>query len=118
MTMMNENPGALIPELLLVFAAVVGLLAGSFLPRNRQGVVRSIAVLACLTGAIAAAADLTRPVQSVFDDTYVVDVGLGAVRIVVLASIVLTIGLAGDQVSGAPARPSSMSCCCSAGSAP
>lgn len=100
MTMMNENPGALIPELLLVFAAVVGLLAGSFLPRNRQGVVRSIAVLACLTGAIAAAADLTRPVQSVFDDTYVVDVGLGAVRIVVLASIVLTIGLAGDQVSG------------------
>ncbi|WP_344253688.1 NADH-quinone oxidoreductase subunit N [Pseudonocardia hydrocarbonoxydans] len=98
--MMNENPGALIPELLLVFAAVVGLLAGSFLPRNRQGAVRSIAVLACLTGVIAAAADLTRPAQSVFDDTYVVDVGLGAVRIVVLASIVLTIGLARDQVSG------------------
>ena len=59
MTGMNENPGALLPELLLVFAAVVGLLAGSFLSRDRQGAVRSIAVLACVAGVIAAAADLT-----------------------------------------------------------
>lgn len=100
MTGMNENPGALIPELLLVFAAIAGLLAGSFLPRHRQGAVRSIAVLACLAGVIAAAADLTRTVQLVFDDTYVVDVGLGAVRITVLLSIVLTVGLSRDQVSG------------------
>lgn len=97
---MNENPAAVLPELLLVFAAVVGLLAGSFLPRDRQGTVRALAVVACLAGVIAAAADLTRPVQSVFDDSYVVDVGLGVVRIVVLGSIVLTIGLARDQVSG------------------
>lgn len=97
---MNENPGALLPELLLVLAAVVGLLAGSWLPRHRQWVVRLIAVTACAAGVVAAVADLTRPVQEVFDGTYVVDVGLGAVRIVVLVSIILTIGLSIDRFAG------------------
>lgn len=95
MTGMNESVP--LPELLLVLAAVAGLLAGSWLPRHRQWVVRLIAVVACLAGVVAAVADLTRPVQRVFDDTYVIDVGLGAVRIVVLLSILLTIGLAVDR---------------------
>jgi NADH-quinone oxidoreductase subunit N len=99
---MNENPGALLPELLLVLAAVVGLLAGLWLPRHRQWVVRLIAVIACAAGVVAAAADLTRPVQEVFDGTYVVDVGLGAVRIIVLMSIILTIGLSIDRFAGSP----------------
>ncbi|MBW0109981.1 NADH-quinone oxidoreductase subunit N [Pseudonocardia sp. KRD-182] len=99
---MNENPGALLPELLLVLAAVIGLLAGSWLPRHRQWVVRLIAVVACAAGVVAAIADLTRPVQLVFGDTYVVDVGLGAVRIIVLASIILTIGLSIDRFAGSP----------------
>ncbi len=97
---MNENPAALVPELLLVLAAVGGLLAGSWLPRHRQWIVRLIAVAACVVGMAAAVADLTRPVQMVFGDTYVVDVGLGAVRIIVLASIVATIGLSVDRFSG------------------
>lgn len=97
---MNENPGALLPELLLVLGAVVGLLAGSWLPRDRQWVVRLIAVIACAGGVVAAVADLARPVQEVFDGSYVVDVGLGAVRIIVLLSIVLTIGLSIDRFGG------------------
>jgi NADH-quinone oxidoreductase subunit N len=97
---MNENPAATLPELLLVLAAVVGLLAGSWLPRNRQWVVRLIAVAGCLAGVAAAAVDLARPAQEVFDGTYVVDVGLGAVRIIVLLAITLTIGLSVDAVAG------------------
>ncbi|MDN5748760.1 MAG: NADH-quinone oxidoreductase subunit N [Pseudonocardia sp.] len=94
---MNDDPAALLPELLLVLAAVAGLLAGSWLPRDRQWVVRLIACAACVAGVTAAVVDLTRPVQRVFDDTYVVDVGLGVVRIVVLTSILLTVGLSVDR---------------------
>jgi NADH-quinone oxidoreductase subunit N len=97
---MNENPAATLPELLLVLAAVVGLLAGSWLPRNRQWVVRLIAVVGCLAGVAAAAVDLARPAQEVFDGTYVVDVRLGAVRFIVLLAILLTIGLSVDAVAG------------------
>ena len=97
---MNENPAATLPELLLVLAAVVGLLAGSWLPRNRQWVVRLIAVAGCLAGVAAAAVDLARPAQEVFDGTYVVDVRLGAVRFIVLLAILLTIGLSVDAVAG------------------
>ncbi|MCX6467543.1 MAG: NADH-quinone oxidoreductase subunit N [Pseudonocardiales bacterium] len=99
---MNENPGALLPELLLVLGAVAGLLTGSWTPRDRQWVVRLIAVAACLAGLVAAVADLTRPAQEVFDGSYVVDVGLGIARIVVLAAILLTIGLSVDRVAGHP----------------
>jgi len=98
----NENPAALLPELSLVLAAVLGLLTGSWLPRNRQWVVRLIAVAGCVGGVVAAVADLTRPAQQVFDGTYVVDVGLGAVRITVLVAILLTIGLSIDRVGGSP----------------
>lgn len=99
---MNENPAAVLPELLLVLTAVVGLLAGSWLPRGRQWVVRLIATTGCLGGVVAAAADLTRSTQQVFDGTYTVDVGLGAVRIIVLLAVLLTIGLSIDRFGGDP----------------
>ncbi len=102
MTGMNENVGALLPELLLVLAAVAGLLAGSWLPRDRQWVVRLIAMAGCVAGLVAAIVDLTRPAQRVFAGSYVVDVGLGAARIVVLLSILLTVGLSVDRVGGSP----------------
>ena len=102
MTGMNENVGALLPELLLVLAAAAGLLAGSWLPRDRQWVVRLIAMAGCVAGLVAAIVDLTRPAQRVFASSYVVDVGLGAARIVVLLSILLTIGLSVDRVGGSP----------------
>jgi len=102
MTGMNENVGALLPELLLVLAAVAGLLAGSWLPRNRQWVVRLVAMAGCVAGLVSAIVDLTRPAQRVFAGSYVVDVGLGAARIVVLLSILLTIGLSVDRVGGSP----------------
>jgi len=102
MTGMNENVGALLPELLLVLAAVAGLLAGSWLPRDRQWVVRLIVMAGCVAGLVAAIVDLTRPAQRVFAGSYVVDIGLGAARIVVLLSILLTIGLSVDRVGGSP----------------
>jgi len=102
MTGMNENVGVLLPELLLVLAAVAGLLAGSWLPRDRQWVVRLIAMAGCVAGLVAAIVDLTRPAQRVFAGSYIVDVGLGAARIIVLLSILLTIGLSVDRVGGSP----------------
>ena len=45
---MNERLGPLIPEITLAAAAVAGLLAGSWLPRRRQWVIRLLAAAACL----------------------------------------------------------------------
>jgi hypothetical protein len=75
--MMNESPGALLPELLLLAGAVIGLLAGLFLPRRRQGIVAVLAAAALVGAIIAAAIDLGGAPQRVFDDSYAVDVPLG-----------------------------------------
>lgn len=99
---MNENPWAVLPELTLVLAAVAGLLVGSFTRRDRQYLVRAIAVLGCVAGIGFAVADLSRPTQQVFDTTYTVDTTLGAVRITVLVAVLLTIGLSVDRFSGHP----------------
>jgi NADH-quinone oxidoreductase subunit N len=100
MTSMNENPLALVPELCLLAGAVVGLLVGLFVPRRRQWVVRMIASVAVVAGLAAATADLARPDQVVFDGSYTVDTGQGAVRVVVLAATLLTVCLSIDSVVG------------------
>ncbi len=89
--MMNENPAALLPEIFLAVAAVLALLLGSYLRRDRQWIVRVFAGLASLAGIVAAALD---PAQSVFGDTYVIDKATDAVRIIVLASVVFTLAIA------------------------
>ncbi len=53
---MNERPLALLPELLLLGGAVIGLVLGLFLPRARQGMVRIVAAGTLAAAAIAAAA--------------------------------------------------------------
>ena len=62
---MNENLGPLAPEIILAVSAVAGLLAGSWLPRDRQWVVRAMAVAACLAGLAAAALAATEPAAPV-----------------------------------------------------
>ena len=95
---MNEDPGALAPELCLLGGAVVGLLVGLFLPRRRQWVVAAIAVAALLAGIAATAVAATRPGRVVFGDGYVIDTGLNAVRIIAMGATLLVVGLSLETV--------------------
>jgi NADH-quinone oxidoreductase subunit N len=61
----NEDPLALLPEICLLTGAVTALLAGSFLPRDRQWVARLIAVAALLAAAVTAAVALAGPARTI-----------------------------------------------------
>jgi NADH-quinone oxidoreductase subunit N len=98
--MMNENPAALVPELLLLGGAVIGLLLGGWLPRHRQRMVRLLAAGACLAGIAATAAAMTRDAQVVFGSSYAVDTATNAARLVVLAATLLALGLSVDTATG------------------
>ncbi|MEO6879574.1 MAG: proton-conducting transporter membrane subunit [Mycobacteriaceae bacterium] len=97
---MNEAVSSLLPELVLLMSAVVGLLGGSFLPRRRQGFVRAGAVVVCVGAGVLAVIGLNQPDELVFGGSFAVDTGLGVVRLVVLAAVALTLLLAGDQIAG------------------
>ncbi|MBW0102965.1 NADH-quinone oxidoreductase subunit N [Pseudonocardia sp. KRD291] len=97
---MNEDPTALVPELALLTAAVLGLLLGSWLPRRRQGWVRALAVAACVIGLIATAVAATRPDEMVFGGSYAVDATTHATRAIVLVATLLLLGLSTDTVAG------------------
>lgn len=100
MTMMNENPGALLPELLLLAGAVLGLLLGAWLPRQRQWLVRLLAAGACLAGIAATAVAMTRPPEMVFGGSYAVDAATHAARLIVLAATLLALCLSIDTAHG------------------
>ncbi|MFI9812735.1 NADH-quinone oxidoreductase subunit N [Saccharothrix variisporea] len=93
---MDENPSALLPEILLAVAAIVGLLLGSYLPRHRQWLVRLLAAAACGAGVVATVVSEN---MAVFGGTYVVDVATNATRVVVMVSVVLVLCLA-DPIRG------------------
>ncbi|WP_331459334.1 NADH-quinone oxidoreductase subunit N [Saccharothrix sp. NRRL B-16348] len=99
--MMDENPLALLPEILLAGAAVLGLLLGSYLPKHRQWLVRLLAALACGAGLVVTASAWSGEPMAVFGETYVVDVATNATRVAVLLSVLLVLGLAGDSIRGA-----------------
>jgi NADH-quinone oxidoreductase subunit N len=98
--MMNENPGALVPELLLLGGAVVGLLLGAWLPRRRQWLVRLLAVAAAGAGLVATAAAATRPDELVFGASYAVDTLTHATRAVVLVAVLAALALSVDATAG------------------
>ncbi|WP_308283192.1 NADH-quinone oxidoreductase subunit N [Pseudonocardia nigra] len=100
MTGMNENVAALLPELLLLAGAVLGVLLGGWLPRHRQWVVRSLAAGATVAGLLATAVTMTRPAELVFGGSYAVDTATHVARLVVLAATLLVLGLSVDTVVG------------------
>ena len=57
---MTENLGPLLPELTLAIGAVIGLLAGSWLPRRRQWAVQALAATTCLAALAATAVVATQ----------------------------------------------------------
>ncbi|MET9359090.1 NADH-quinone oxidoreductase subunit N [Streptomyces sp. NPDC006617] len=98
---MNENLTALIPELSLVGAAVIGLLAGSWLPRRRQWLIAVLAAAACTAGLVATAVTMaTGREQTVFSNQFAVDVVTDAGRLIVLGALLLVIGMSVETVRG------------------
>ncbi|TFV61822.1 NADH-quinone oxidoreductase subunit N [Geodermatophilus sp. DF01-2] len=94
------RPLALLPEICLLVGAVVTLLAGSFLPRERQWVARLITVAALLAAGVSAAVALGGPPRTAMMTTFAVDTGTGILRLVVVAATLLVIGLGVDELAG------------------
>ncbi|MEU7401904.1 NADH-quinone oxidoreductase subunit N [Streptomyces sp. NPDC044948] len=98
---MNENLTALLPELALLGAAVIGLLAGSWLPRRRQWYIALLAAAACITGLAATAVTMaTSREQTVFSHTFAIDTATDAGRLIVLGSLLLVITMSVETVRG------------------
>ncbi len=97
---MNENPAALLPELFLLGAAVVGLLLGAWLPRDRQWLVRLLAAAAALAGLVATAVAATRPDELVFGAAYAVDTPTNTTRAIVLVAVLVALALSVDSTAG------------------
>jgi len=97
----KESLGPLAPEIILAASAVAGLLAGSWLPRRRQWLIRALAA-ACLAGLAAAGLGATRPATTDFGTSYHIDVAAGTVRVVVLAALLLVLGLSAGPVAAHP----------------
>lgn len=97
---MTEDPLALLPELFLAAAAVIGLLGGAFLPRSRQWLVALAAAVACVAGLAATGVALSQPPRMVFGYSYAIDTALGLGRIVVLAATLLVIALSLETFRG------------------
>lgn len=98
---MNENLAALVPETALLGAAVIGLLAGSWLPRRRQWLVAVLGATACAAGLAATAVTMTTGrEQTVFAGAFAVDTATDTGRLVVLAALLLIIGMSVETVRG------------------
>ena len=97
---MHENYLALLPEICLLVGAVLTLLTGSFLPRQRQWVSRLVAVAALAGSGVAAALALDGAARSEMSSTFAVDTATGALRLIVVASTLLVIGLGVDELAG------------------
>ncbi len=99
---MNQQLGPLAPEIALAASAVAGLLAGSWLPRRRQWVIRVLAVAACLAGLIATGLAATHAATADFGTSYAIDTATRTVRVIVLAATVLVLCLSADATGGHP----------------
>lgn len=97
MNILDKNLLALLPEVFLAGGAVVGLLLGSLLPRQRQWLVGLLAAAACLGGIAAAAAisvSASLSPATVFEGAFAVDTLTNATRIAVLSGALLIVVLA------------------------
>jgi NADH-quinone oxidoreductase subunit N len=91
--MMNENPADLLPELCVLFGAVIGLLCGLFLPHTRQWIVALVCASGLVAGLVSAALAARRADLMTFE-AFMLDPVTHVTRIVVLASTLLVLALA------------------------
>ncbi len=94
-----------LPEMVLLGGAVGTLLAGSFVARDRQWIVRIVAIGVLLISggfALAGPAGLIHPGAAVFTGTFTPDAATGAVRLTVVVGTLLVIGLGQAELAGTP----------------
>ncbi len=99
---MNQQLGPLAPEIALAASAVAGLLAGSWLPRHRQWIIRALAAAACLAGLAAAGLAATHAATTDFGTSYAIDTATSTVRVVVLAATLLVLCLSAGAIGRHP----------------
>jgi NADH-quinone oxidoreductase subunit N len=96
---MSENPVDVLPELLALGAAVLGLLTGMFTPRDRQRIVAWICAAGLAAALAATAAAATRPDGMAFD-AFALDARTHAARAAVYGATLLVIPLAAVRARG------------------
>ncbi|MBE1559044.1 NADH-quinone oxidoreductase subunit N [Nonomuraea africana] len=96
---MNENPLDLLPELLVLAGAVIGLLAGLFLRRERQRLVAWICAAALVAALGATAIAAVRPDMTAFE-SYSLDLLTHVARATVIVATLLLIVLAAGWARG------------------
>ena len=92
----------LAPEMFVLAGAITALLAGSFLPRDKQGLTRVIAGVALICGAVSAAAGLSGQARTVFEGSFALDTPTTVARIVVCTATLLVICMGAEELSGSP----------------
>ena len=100
MTDMNEDPLALLPEILLLVGAAGGLVLGLWLPRSKQWLVAILTAAAMVAALAATAVSMAGEPETVFSGTYAVDVATNATRLIVVAAALLVLCLSVDTVRG------------------
>lgn len=94
------RPLLMLPEMLTFVGALVVLIGGSFLPRQRQWWAR-IAAAATLTGVIAVAViGMATPDQTAFEGTFAVDTATAVARITAAVGVLMVLAIAGDEIKG------------------
>lgn len=90
----------LLPEVVLFAAAVVSLLAGSFLPRRRQIVTRWFALGSLLVSAATAVLTAGHPATQIFTGTYALDGATTVIRVAVPLATAVVIVIGRDEFVG------------------
>ncbi len=97
---MAADSMAMAPALFVFAGAVITLLTGSFLPRDRQWVARLIAMTALLCSAAATVASLAGSSRRVFADTFAVDTATSVAALIITGATLLVITLGIDELRG------------------
>ena len=100
MTDMNEDPLALLVEIFLLVGAAGGLVLGLWLPRRRQWMVALAAATALVAALVATAVAFAAEPETVFGETYAVDVATNATRLIVIAAALLVLCVSVESVRG------------------
>lgn len=93
---------ALLPEGILMAGAVITLLAGSFLPRARQGAASWFAMLTACVSAAAAALAASAQVRAVFTGSYRIDTATTTARILIPLATAVIILIGRREQRGTP----------------
>lgn len=97
---MGMDFGALLPEMLVLAGAVVGLLSGSFLPRERQVIATWIVGVALALGLLAAVVAAFGPSRTIFFGSFAVDPGTAVIRITAPAATIVVLLIGRPELRG------------------